>query len=90
MTDVYHVGHIYDPRKRFCADEYIFDVNGKYSHPTIITYYKEYDSEEKWVSIVNADQRLSNKITLKMQSGKEHVFWLAPGEMRLEKLADLI
>jgi hypothetical protein len=55
-----------------------------------ITYYKEYDSEEKWVSIVNADQRLSNKITLKMQSGKEHVFWLAPGEMRLEKLADLI
>lgn len=90
MTDVYHVGHIYDPRKRFCADEYIFDVNGKYSHPTIITYYKEYDSEEKWVSIVNADQRLSNKITLKMQSGKEHVFWLAPGEMRLEKLSDLI
>ena len=90
MTDVYHVGHIYDPRKRFGADEYILDVNGKYSHPTIITYYKEYDSEEKWVSIVNAHQRLSNKITLKMQSGKEHVFWLAAGEMRLEKLSNLI
>ena len=90
VIDVYHVGHIYDPRKRFCADEYISDVNGKYSRPTILTYYKEYDGEEKWVSIVNAHQRLSNKITLKMQNGKEHVFWLAPGEMRLEKLSDLL
>lgn len=90
MTDVYHVGHIYDPRRRFGEDEYILDINGKYSHPTILTYYKEYESDERWVSLVNADQRLSNKITLKMKSGKEHVVWLAPGEMWIKKLANLI
>ena len=90
VTEVYHAGHIYDPRKRFCSDEYILDVNGKYSYPTIITYYNEYDSQEKWVSFVNASQRSSNKLTVKMQNGKEHVFWLAPGEMRIEKLCNLL
>ena len=90
MTDVYHVGHIYDPRKRFCEDEYILDINGKYSHPTILTYYKEYDSEEKWISLVNAHQRLPNKIILKMKSGKEYTVWLAPGEMWIRKLKDII
>ena len=90
VTEVYHAGHIYDPRKRFCSDEYILDVNGKYSYPTIITYYNEYDSQEKWVSFVNASQRSSNKLTVKMQNGKEHVFWLAPGEMKIEKLCNLL
>lgn len=90
VTDVFHVGHIYDPRKRFCEDEYILDVNGKYSYPTIVTYYKEYDGEEKWVSFVNAHQRLSNKLTVTSKTGKQKVFWLAPGEMKLLSLADLL
>lgn len=88
MTAVYHVGHIYDPKKRFCADEILLDVNGKFSYPTIISYYREYESEDKWMSVVNAHQRLANQITLKFQNGREQVFWLAPGEMKLIRLAD--
>lgn len=86
LTAVYHVGHIYDPRKRFCADEILLDVNGKFSYPTIISYYKEYESEKRWMSVVNGHQKLANRITLKFQSGKEETFWLAPGEMRLLEL----
>ena len=86
MTAVYHTGHIYDPRKRFCADEVLLDVNGKFSYPTITTYYKEYESGDRWLSIVNAHRRLANKITLTFQNGEQRVFWLAPGEMKLIKL----
>lgn len=83
VTDVYHVGHIYDPKHRFCADDILLDINGKNSYPTILTYYKEYDSEKRWMSVVNAHQRLANRITLKYKNGKEETFWLAPGEMKL-------
>lgn len=86
MTAVYHVGHIYDPEKRFCADDILLDVNGQFSYPTIITYYKEYEGGARWMSVVNAHQRLANQITLKFQTGEQKVFWLAPGEMRLLKL----
>ena len=90
MTEVYHTGHIYDPAKRFCSDETIKEVNGKYSYPTIITYYKEFDSEERWVSIVNAHQRYANKITVYFTCGTVKTVWLAPGEMKLFKLSDII
>ncbi len=83
MTHVYHTGHIYDPKKRFCEDELLKDINAKFSYPTILTYYKEYETEKRWMSVVNAHQRLANKIILRYQNGKEEVFWLAPGEMRL-------
>lgn len=83
MTAVYHTGHIYDPQKRFCADDMLSDINGKFSYPTIITYYKEYITEKKWISVVNAHQRHANRITLKYANGKEESFWLAAGEMRL-------
>ena len=88
MTAVYHTGHFYDPKKRFCADDILLDINGKFSYPTILTYYKEYETEQRWMSIVNAHQRLANKIILRFQNGKEMVFWLAPGEMRLIPLTD--
>lgn len=83
MTAVYHTGHIYDPRKRFCADDVLLDVNGKFSYPTIITYYKHTETGRRWMSVVNAHQRLSNRIKLTFQSGKTEQFWLAPGEMKL-------
>lgn len=86
MTAVYHVGQIYDPQKRFCADEILLDVNGKFSYPTIITYYREYESGARRMSVVNAHQRLSNRITLKFRNGREETFWLAPGEMKLMNL----
>ncbi len=89
VTDVYHVGHLYDPNHRFCADDILQDVNGKFSYPTILTYYKHTETGEKWLSVVNAHQRLSNRITLKCQNGNEHTFWLACGEMKLINVNNL-
>jgi hypothetical protein len=90
LTDVYHTGHIYDPAKRFTSDEIIREINGEFTYPTIISYYKEFDSEERWVSIVNAHQRYANLIRLYFTCGESRVFWLAPGEIKLFKLSDVI
>ena len=90
VTEVYHTGHIYDPARRFCEDENIQEVTGRFSLPTIITYYKEFDSEARWVSILNASQRRVNEITVKFACGKVHTFWLAPGELKLFKLGEEI
>ena len=89
LTDVYHTGHIYDPTKRFCADDTIAEVNGKFSYPTIISYYKEFDSEERFVSIVNGHQRYANLITVYFACGVMKKVWLAPGEMKLYKLSEI-
>jgi len=90
LTDVYHVGHIYNPSKRFCEDEYILDVNGKHSYPTIISYYKEYGGEEKWISFVNAHQRFANRLTVTLKNGNKKTLWLASGEMYIEKLSEFL
>ena len=89
LTAVYHTGHIYDPSKRFCSDETIREVNGKFPYPTIISYYKEFESDERWVSIVNAHQRYANKITLYFTCGETQTVWLAPGEMKLFKISEI-
>ncbi len=89
VTDVFYVGTVFDPARRFCADEVLSDVNGKFSYPTILTYYEETETKKRWLSVVNAHQRLSNRITLKFHNGTDCTFWLAPGEMRLIELKDL-
>ncbi len=89
LTAVYHTGHIYDPSKRFCRDEIIEEVNGKFSYPTIISYYKEFDSDERWVSFVNAHQRYANLVRIKFACGAKRDVWLAPGEMKLFKLSEI-
>ena len=89
MTEVYLTGHIYDPSKRFCSDEVIREINGEFTYPTIITYYKEFDSEERWVSFVNGHQRYSNLLRVYFTCGESRVFWLAPGEMKLFKLSEI-
>ena len=89
LTAVYHTGHIYDPAKRFCTDETIKEINGKNPYPTIISYYKEFDSDERWVSFVNGHQRYSNLLRVYFTNGESRVFWLAPGEMKLFKLSEI-
>ncbi len=89
LTDVYHVGHIYDPARRFCADDILKEVNSDYHYPIIVSYFKEYDSEERWVCIVNAHQRYTNLMTIEFTCGAKQRFWLAPGELRLFKLSDI-
>ncbi len=83
LTAVYHLGHFYDPSKRFCADDTISDLQGKFPYPIIVSYYKEFDSEKRWVSIVNGHQRYANRIRITFISGKADEVWLAPGEMKL-------
>ena len=89
LTAVYHTGHIYDPAKRFCSDEIIREINGEFTYPTIVSYYKEFDSEERWVSFVNAHQRYANLLRVYFQNGESRVFWLAPGEIKLFKLSEI-
>ncbi len=86
LEKVFHVGHIYDPSKRMCADDVILSVKGEMSYPTIVSYYKQEDSGDRWTSIVNASQRYANKITVTFQNGRVEVAWLAPGEMKLIKI----
>lgn len=85
MTDVYHLGHMYNSGKRFCKDDTIENIQSKFAYPIIITYYKEFNSEKRWVSIVNGHQRFANQITVQFADGKgeKTSFWLAPGEMKL-------
>ena len=89
LTKVYHTGHIYDPTKRFSSNDTIKEVNGKFSYPTIISYYKEFEGEERWVSIVNGHQRYANLLTVYFANGVMKKVWLAPGEMKLYKLSEI-
>lgn len=90
LTEVYHVFKIYEGTKRFYSDGIIDEVQARHEYPVILSYYKEYDSEEKWVSVVNAHQRLSNNITLLFANGEKRSCWLAPGQIKLYKLSEII
>jgi len=83
LEKVYHVGHIYNSAKRMCEDDVIKSVKGDFSYPTIVSYYKVIDSDKRRVSIVNASQRYSNKITVCFTDGETQTFWLAAGEMKI-------
>lgn len=90
MEKVYHAGHFYDPSKHFSEDDIIADLQGRKPYPTILTYYREIENGDRWISVVNAHQRYSNQITLTFAKTKKTVtFWLAPGEMRLFKHKDV-
>lgn len=86
LTDVYHLGHLFDEEKRFVYDEHISEILTDRKFPVIISYYKEFDSDKKFVSFVNGSQKYSNLFRITFASGDKEVFWLAPGEMRLFEL----
>ena len=90
MTDVYHVFKIHEGTKRFYSDGIIEEVLARHEYPTILTYYEEYETKEKWVSVVNAHQRLSNNVTLVFSNGEQRRCWLAPGQIKLYKLSEII
>ncbi len=89
LQEVYHAGHIYDPAHRLVSDEIIKEVTAQRAYTTIVSYFKEFDSEERWVCIVNGHQRFTNLITVDFTCGASYKFWLAPGELRLFKLSDV-
>ena len=86
LTAVYHLGHLYDEEKRFVYDEHIKEILTDRKFPVIISYYKEFNSEKKWVSFVNGSQKYANLLRITFTDGRKEVFWLAPGEMILFEL----
>jgi hypothetical protein len=89
LINVYHHGHLYDASKRFIYDEYISDIFTDRKFPIIISYYKEFDSEKKWLSIVNGSQKYANLFKMTFTNGHKETFWLAPGELRLLNLDEI-
>lgn len=90
LTNVFHVGRIYEGTTRFHADDKITEVKSQYDYPMIISYYKEFDSDEIWISVVNAHQRLADKVNIWFANGKQRSEFLAPGQMLLLKYEDIV
>ena len=84
LEAVYHLGDSYD--KKFVYDEHIKEIVTDRKFPVIISYYKEFNSEKKWVSFVNGSQKYANLLRISFTNDKKETFWLAPGEMRLFEL----
>lgn len=89
LEDVYYLGDIYDDSRRFVYDEYITNIRLDRKLPVIISYYKENDSDHKWVSFVNASQKNSNLFRISFKGQPEVVFWLSPGEMKMFDLSKI-
>ena len=70
------------------VDERLKDIYVDRPYPVIVSYYKEFNSDKKWVSFVNGSQKLANKIDVTFKNGVKEAFWLAPGEMRLFDLSE--
>lgn len=90
LTNVYHVGRIYEGTTRFHADDKILEVKSQYDYPAIVSYYKEFDSDEVWISIVNAHQQLADKVNVYFKNGVVKSEFLAPGQMILWKYSDIL
>ena len=65
------------------VDERLKDIYVDRPYPVLVSYYKEFNSDKKWVSFVNGSQKLANRIDVTFKNGVKEAFWLAPGEMRL-------
>ena len=83
---VFYLGDTYDPSKRFVYDEYIKDIKLDRKLPVVISYYSENKTSDKWVSFVNGSQRYSNLFRISFADGRNEVFWLSPGEMKMYKI----
>lgn len=90
LTDVFHAGRIYEGTKRFAADDKIAEIKSQCDYPMILSYYKEFDTDEIWISVVNAHQTLSDLFNVYFQNGVTRSFYLAPGQMTLIRYADIV
>lgn len=83
LVEVYHLNDEYYESKTFKCDDNIKDIILDRKMPVIISYYKEFDSDKKWVSFVNGSQKYANLFRITFTNGHKEVFWLSPGEIRL-------
>ena len=89
LVDVYHLNDpLYlgkkDIKDASCA------VKTDRNFPVIVSYYQEFNSDKKYLSFVNGSQRFSNLLRIVFKGDKKVDLWLAPGEMRLFDLAEVI
>ena len=90
LEEVYHLNDDNEYIDTFKCDEYIKDIVLDRKFLTIISYFKEFGSGKKWVSFVNGSQKYANLFRLTFANGHKETFWLAPGEMRLFDLEEVM
>ena len=90
LIDVFHAGRVYEGTKRFYAHGDIMEIKSDKDYPMILSYYKEFDTDKIWISVVNAHQSLSDRFNLYLKNGKTKSYYLAPGQMRLVSLEELL
>lgn len=86
LIEAYHLNDDNEYMNKFEYDEYIKDIVLDRKFLTIISYFKEFDSDKKWVCFVNGNQKYANLFRLTFSNGHKETFWLSPGEMRLFSL----
>ena len=87
MEKVMHHNKAYGKTPLFMPDDVITEIKDRRGFPIIVTYYKGKDGE-KWLSVVNGHQTLSNHIEVTLANGEKQSFWLAPGQMGLYKVGE--
>lgn len=86
LIEAYHLNDDNEYMNKFEYDEYIKNIVLDRKFLTIISYFKEFDSDKKWVCFVNGNQKYANLFRLTFSNGHKETFWLSPGEMRLFSL----
>ena len=86
LIEAYHLNDDSEYMNKFEYDEYIKDIVLDRKFLTIISYFKEFNSDKKWVCFVNGNQKYANLFRLTFSNGHKETFWLSPGEMRLFSL----
>lgn len=81
LTDVYHYNKVYEGCKEFKPDGLIKAIKCRHDYNLIVSYYKEFDTDKRWVSVVNGHQRHSNQVEITLSDDRKKSFWLAPGQM---------
>ena len=89
LEDVYHLNHIYKENQEVKESEFIKELKIERDFPVIVSTYKEFDSDKRFISFVNGSQTHANLFRLTWKNEKKETFWLAPGELALFSLDDI-
>ena len=89
LIDVYHINDPLYLGKKVEKDEN-FSIKTDRDFPVIVSYYQEINGNKKYLSFVNGSQRFSNLLRIIFKGDKKEDLWLAPGEMKIFDLAEVI
>ena len=89
LMDVYHLNDPLYLGKTPQNDDN-FTIKTDRDFPVIVSYYQEMNGDKKYLSFVNGSQRFSNLLRITFKGGKKEDLWLAPGEMKIYDLAEVV